>query len=59
MNNKDQDFDEIDPNNRKKMTQNLNSGASEQMRFEKISDEELKDPLKKKKIKLDQKGRTV
>lgn len=55
MNNKDQDFDEIEINNRKgKMTQNLNSGASEQM-LEKISDEELKD-LVEKKIKLDQKA---
>ena len=47
MNNKDQDFDEIEINNKKgKMTQNLNSGASEQM-LEKYPMKNLKDLVEK------------
>lgn len=50
MNNKDQDFDEIEFKRKGQMTQNLNPGASEQM-IEKLSDEELKD-LVEKRFKL-------
>lgn len=50
MENKDQDFDEIEFKRKGQMTQNLNPGASEQM-IEKLSDEELKD-LVEKRFKL-------